>query len=117
VDQHVARIVVSGANQGVAWYLTDWQGSTRNLIDSSGNLQDTIAYDGFGNITSESASTFSDQYKYTGLALDSASGLYYGRGRYYDPRTGRWTTQDPLGFGGGSPAVSAACWKKGASYK
>jgi hypothetical protein len=42
VDQHVARVVVSGANQGVAWYLTDWQGSTRNLIDSSGNLHPDV---------------------------------------------------------------------------
>jgi RHS repeat-associated protein len=26
------------------------------------------------------------------------TGLYYNRARYLDPTTGRWTTQDPLGF-------------------
>src|SRR5581483_429240 len=33
--------------------------------------------------------------------VDWATGLYLNRGRYYDPVTGRWLTQDPLGFGGG----------------
>jgi RHS repeat-associated protein len=30
-----------------------------------------------------------------------ASGLMYRRNRYYDPKTGRFTQEDPLGLGGG----------------
>ena len=29
------------------------------------------------------------------------TGLQYNRARYYDPTTGRWTTEDPIGFAGG----------------
>jgi RHS repeat-associated protein len=29
------------------------------------------------------------------------TGLYYHRARYLDPTTGRWTTQDPIGFAAG----------------
>ena len=29
------------------------------------------------------------------------TGLQYNRARYYDPTTGRWTTEDPLGFAAG----------------
>ena len=33
--------------------------------------------------------------------LDEESGFYYNRYRYYDPRQGRYITQDPIGLEGG----------------
>src|SRR5262249_23286124 len=33
--------------------------------------------------------------------LDSETGLQFNRMRYYDPKMGRWTSQDPLGFRAG----------------
>ena len=33
--------------------------------------------------------------------FDAETGLYYHRARYLDPTTGRWTTQDPMGFSAG----------------
>jgi RHS repeat-associated protein len=33
--------------------------------------------------------------------FDAETGLYFNRARYLDPTTGRWTTQDPLGFAAG----------------
>jgi RHS repeat-associated protein len=85
-----------------AWYLTDYQGSVRNLTDASGTLQDTISYDAYGNAT-ESNQTFGDQFKYAGGQVDSATGLEKFGARWYDPYRGDWTTQDPTGFGGGDP--------------
>lgn len=38
---------------------------------------------------------------YTGREFDSETGLQYNRGRYYDATTGRWISQDPLGFSAG----------------
>jgi RHS repeat-associated protein len=81
-------------------------GSIRQMTDASGTVQDTIAYDGSGGITSESSPTFGDRYKWTGRELDSASGLQLNGWRYYDPKIGRWTSDDPLGFGGGDPNVN-----------
>jgi hypothetical protein len=62
VDQLFARVSASGT---AAWYLTGQLGSIRNLTDNSGNLQDTILYDPFGVILSESNAGFGDRYKYT----------------------------------------------------
>jgi RHS repeat-associated protein len=39
--------------------------------------------------------------KFTGRELDSESGLYYYRARYYDPYLGRFISEDPIGFDGG----------------
>jgi RHS repeat-associated protein len=38
---------------------------------------------------------------FTSREFDFETGLYYNRARYLDPTTGRWTTQDPLGFAAG----------------
>jgi RHS repeat-associated protein len=98
VDQLFARMSSGGT---AAWYLTDDLGSVRQLTDGSGVVQDTIAYDAYGSITSESSSTFGDRYKYTGREWDVETNLQYNRARYYDPKVGRWTSQDPLGFDAG----------------
>jgi RHS repeat-associated protein len=51
--------------------------------------------------TESANSAFGDVYKYTGREFDSETGLQYNRARYYDPRVGRWTSQDPLGSDAG----------------
>ena len=62
---------------------------------------DTVAYSGFGGVTSESTPANGDCYKYTGRELDSGTGLQYNWHRYLDPLTMRWISQDPLGFSAG----------------
>src|SRR5207249_1458574 len=55
VDQLFARI---GSDGTAGWLLADHLGSVRGVTDNSGLLKDTIAYDGWGNITSESDATW-----------------------------------------------------------
>jgi RHS repeat-associated protein len=38
---------------------------------------------------------------YTGREWDPETGLYYYRARYYDPKVGRFISEDPIGFAGG----------------
>jgi RHS repeat-associated protein len=40
---------------------------------------------------------------YTGQERDASTGLYQMGQRWYDPRTGRWLSEDPIGFDGGDP--------------
>src|ERR1019366_3426819 len=40
-------------------------------------------------------------YGWTGREVDVETGLQYNRARYYDAATGRWISQDPLGFDAG----------------
>jgi RHS repeat-associated protein len=103
VDQIFARSVASGQpNAGVAWYLTDRQGSVRDFMDSTQTLRDHLDYAGYGNPT-ESNLSFGDRYKYTGREYDRDTGFQYNRARYYDTKTGRWISQDPLSFAAGDP--------------
>lgn len=76
------------------------QGSTLALADANGNIQTTYSYDPFGN-TSSAGPTNTNFFQYTGRE-DEGNGLYYYRARYYNPLLGRFISQDPLGFAGGS---------------
>jgi RHS repeat-associated protein len=78
------------------WYLADNLGSVRQLATTGGTTLDTITYDSYGNVLSETGS--GDRFKYTARELDGETGLQYNRARYYDAKTGRWTSQDPLEF-------------------
>ena len=42
-----------------------------------------------------------DPLQYTAREFDAETGLYYYRARYYDPQTGRFLSEDPIGFHGG----------------
>lgn len=95
VDQLFARITSSAT---AAWYLPDRLGSVRGMVDASGVAQDTITYEGFGKIATESNANFGDRYKFTSRELDTESGLQYNRARYFQSEVGRWITRDPTGF-------------------
>ncbi len=43
-------------------------------------------------------SSFGNTYLYTARRFDDITGLYYYRNRYYDPRSGRFITRDPIGY-------------------
>src|SRR5262249_26864015 len=84
------------------WYLLDRLGSVRDIENYAGTTQlDHLDYSGFGAVIYELDSTRSDRYLYTGREYNSETGLQYNRARYYDSGTGRWISQDPLGFKAG----------------
>src|SRR5258708_39833614 len=72
-------------------------GSVTSLSTSSGDLANSYRYDSFGKVTASSG-TATNPFRYTGRDYDSETGLYYYRARYYDPNTGRFLSEDPLGF-------------------
>jgi len=82
-----------------SYFLADHLRTMRALSDSSGSLSSTLIYDSFGNLASGPAST---RYTYTGRELDADSGLIYYRARWYEPQQGRFISQDPIGFVGGT---------------
>lgn len=58
-------------------------------------------HDVFGNIISETGPAFNRGFTYTSRERHARSGFYYYRARLYDPQTGRFLTQDPIGPLGG----------------
>jgi RHS repeat-associated protein len=98
IDEVIAQENASGE---VLWALTDNLGSVRVLLDNDGNVVNQITYDAFGNITVESNPDVNFRFGYTGRELDSETGLYYYRSRYYDPAVGQFINEDTIGFAGG----------------
>jgi RHS repeat-associated protein len=83
------------------WYLTDRLGSVRQVANPTGGVLDTVNYDSFGNILSESSPTNGDRFKFTAREFDTLIGIQFSRARYYDSASGRWLTTDPIRFAGG----------------
>ncbi len=84
-------------NGTAKYFLADHLGSTVGLTDSSGNVSSSAIYDSFGNATGN----LNTRYQYTGREYDSFTGLQYSRARWYDAKTGRFISEDPIGFRGG----------------
>ncbi len=84
----------------VTYYEQDRIGSVSSLSSSTGTLVATYIYDSFGNVTA-STGTISNPFRYTNRDFDPETGLYYYRARYYDPRVGRFVSEDPVSFDGG----------------
>lgn len=86
----------------VNYYHQDQLGSTRLITNSSGGTVNTYSYDAYGNVTA-STGTLSNPFRVAGQYLDSETGFYYLRARYYDPATGQFISRDPLASLTGEP--------------
>jgi RHS repeat-associated protein len=98
-DNTVATENSSGT---VNWNLTDYQGSTRLVINNSGTVLSSITYDANGNVVS---GTLSGGPGYTGQRQDALTGLIsMGNGeRDENPKTGRFNQTDSGGFDTSGP--------------
>jgi len=74
--------------------------SVTALTGHNGDTEQTVVYGPFGEQIGTSG-TSPNVLGYTGRELDSETGLYYYRARYYDPEIGRFLNEDPLGFAAG----------------
>ncbi len=79
----------------VLYYYQDQLGSTRGVVNSSGNTVATYTHDAYGNLKSSTWS-ISNPLQYAGQYTDSESGLRYLRARYYYRSTEHFLTVDPL---------------------
>ena len=79
------------------YYVRDYLGSTRAVIDLYGNLEQTNDYNVTGIPSSRHLGN-ADVHKHTGKEFQGFNGLawYDNNARYYDPILARFTTQDPL---------------------
>jgi RHS repeat-associated protein len=77
-------------------YLTDRLGSTLALSDANANSSTSYSYEPYGKAT-QSGLADDNARAFTGRE-DDGSGLLYYRARYYDPASGKFMTEDPLGI-------------------
>ncbi len=94
----VARQTSGGT---VSWYLADALGTVRDLINNSGAVIDHVDFSAFGTVLDESSPTNGDRMTgFEGLERDTVTGLNLAVFREENAGTGRWDSQDPLGYGG-----------------
>ncbi len=79
-------------------FLPDALGSTLNLVSPGGALTALYIYEPYGAATP--SGTDNTAFRYTGREEDG-TGLMYYRARYYNPRTSRFVSEDPIGLVGG----------------
>jgi RHS repeat-associated protein len=97
VDEPLAEL-----RSGVtSYYDADWLGSVTSLSNSSGALSNTYSYDSYGKLVA-STGTVTNSFRYTGREFDTETGAYFYRARYYDQASGRFLSEDPIGFTGGT---------------
>ena len=72
----------------------DALGSVTRTTDANAAVLLSRRYDAWGQV--ESGATTSG-YAFTGREWDSEANLHYYRARYYDPKIGRFISEDPIG--------------------
>ncbi len=78
-------------------YSTNYRGDVVLVTDENQTVKAEYAYEPYGRIVdSYIAPGFSDNFGYRGEYHDPESGYIYLRNRYLDPKTGSFTTEDPI---------------------
>ncbi|MFH8578872.1 putative T7SS-secreted protein [Streptomyces zaomyceticus] len=78
--------------------VTDLVGTPTELIDESGELAWRTRATVWGTTTWTRDATAYTPLRFPGQYFDTESGLHYNYSRYYDPESGRYLSQDPLGL-------------------
>jgi RHS repeat-associated protein len=94
VDELYERLDSTGAYI----ILTDALGSAIVVTNGAQATVASYIYDSYGNTTQTGTNANSQQY--TGRENDQ-TGLYYYRARYYNPKLGRFISEDPIGWASG----------------
>ena len=98
LDEVLARFI---PGQGTSWYITDRLGTVRDLLNAQGQLLNHYTYDTFGRVLGVSNAAAVDRFQFQAREADSGNLLMYYRARFYDPQTGRFVANDPLGLRAG----------------
>jgi len=85
--------IIAQQQTEMLYYMHDGLGSVRQLLDATGEVQASYAYDPFG--VPLAGGGVHNPYQYTGEAWDAEVELLYLRARYYQPEVGRFITKDP----------------------
>jgi RHS repeat-associated protein len=89
----------------VLWPLADHLGTVHDIVTHD-SVNGTVpanhrVFDSYGILTSQSNANFQIVFGFTGVYFDTTTTFSYHRNRWYDPHTGRWLSEDPIGIRGG----------------
>jgi len=98
----LGRRVASRSDDGaVQYYLADHLGSSTQILDANGALQQSVKYYPYGSV--RLGSMASTDKKFTGQQEEgTALGLYDYGARFYSTKLGRFLSPDPVAVGAGA---------------
>ena len=95
-DGNVAGLV-DEEKEGHQYYFQDDIGSVIRLTDAKGNVTDSYGYDEFGQDLYKNQAIV-QSFGFTGYQYDRVSGNYYAQAREYEPKNGRFISEDPIRY-------------------
>ena len=94
--------LVNGKRYGI---VSDYIGRPVQAYDEHGTPVWQADYDIYGNLLNLKGDRKLVPFRQLGQYEDEETGLYYNRFRYYDPSTGGYISQDPIGLAGNNPTL------------
>jgi len=95
-------------DEEVYHYHLDHLGTPRELTNQGGHIVWKARYKTYGNVAVKEVDEIDNPIRFQGQYFDEETGLHYSRHRYYNPSTGQFTTQDPIGLLGGTNSYQYA---------
>ncbi len=100
VDQ--SRMAMVTVTTGALYFFhNNYLGTPVLMTDTTGTVVWEADYKPFGEARVHPSSAVVNNFRFAGQYFDDETGLHYNYHRYYDPKTGRYLTPDPIGLGGG----------------
>ncbi|MCL2409143.1 MAG: hypothetical protein FWC96_05955 [Oscillospiraceae bacterium] len=97
------------------WYLFNARGDVVQRVDNAGELLHTYHYDAFG-VERDQDEGNTNPFRFAGEYYDWETATIYLRARVYNPRTGRFTQEDPFWNVGNMQDGSLAIMQAGNLY-
>jgi RHS repeat-associated protein len=88
-------------DQPVYYYLNDHLGAPLKVLDQDQAVVWNAVRKPFGETAVLPGSTFANPFRFPGQFFDDETGMHYNYYRYYDPKTSRYISADPIGLDGG----------------
>ena len=89
-------------------YHTDHIGTPREITNAKAEVVWSSTFKTYGALALAHVNEVDNPLRFQGQYYDEETGLHYNRHRYYDPNSGQFTTQDPIGLLGGMNAYHYA---------
>jgi RHS repeat-associated protein len=109
IDNLLAMTVHTGAVAQTYYAIRDHLGSVQAMVNTNGTIVESYEFDAWGKLLGvfnnnglpQAQSGIGNRYLWQGREYSGNTGLYFFRSRWYDPITGRWLSNDPIGISGG----------------
>ena len=83
-------------------YHLDHLGTPQEVTNDDGALVWQAELTAWGTVRQQAAGVVENPIRFQGQYCDAETGLHYNRHRFYDPATGGFISQDPIGLDGGT---------------